>query len=101
MEAAEATPGQPTRVLASAREVTRWGESVFRNGSVSEEAMRAAAAVLARMAALYRKLEVSAVRAVATSAIRDTRNQKEFLETGFRGSGRARGNHLRTRGKRG
>ena len=41
MEAAEAAPGQATRVLASDREVTRLGESVFRNGSVSEEAMRA------------------------------------------------------------
>ena len=31
------------------------------------------------MAALYRKLDVVGVRAVATSAIRDTRNQREFL----------------------
>src|ERR1700724_928012 len=87
MEAAEVIPGQPARVLASDREVTRLGESVFRNGSVSEEAMRAAAAVLARMAALYRKLEVAAVRAVATSAIRDTRNQKEFLERASEAAG--------------
>src|SRR5581483_4246875 len=35
MEAAEVAPGQPIRVLASDREVTRLGESVFRNGSVS------------------------------------------------------------------
>src|ERR1051326_5958310 len=32
------------------------------------------------MCLLYKKLEVVGVRAVATSAIRDTRNQKEFLE---------------------
>jgi exopolyphosphatase/guanosine-5'-triphosphate,3'-diphosphate pyrophosphatase len=80
MEAAELLPGQPPRVLASDREVTRLGESVFRTGSVSEEALAAACAVLARMAALYRKLDVIGVRAVATSAIRDTNNQKEFLE---------------------
>jgi exopolyphosphatase/guanosine-5'-triphosphate,3'-diphosphate pyrophosphatase len=72
-------PGQPTRVLASDREVTRLGESVFRGGAVSEEAMQSACAVLERMAALYRKLEVVGVRAVATSAVRDTRNQREFL----------------------
>src|SRR4051812_38121359 len=79
MEAAEVLPGEPSRVLASDREVTRLGESVFRTGSVSEEAMNGACAVLARMAELYRKLDVIGVRAVATSAIRDAHNQKEFL----------------------
>jgi exopolyphosphatase/guanosine-5'-triphosphate,3'-diphosphate pyrophosphatase len=80
MEAAEVKPGQPTRILASDREVTRLGESVFRNGSVSEEAIQATCTVLVRMADLYRRLEVAGVRAVATSAIRDSRNQREFLE---------------------
>jgi exopolyphosphatase/guanosine-5'-triphosphate,3'-diphosphate pyrophosphatase len=79
MEAAEVLPGQPARVLASDREVTRLGESVFRTGSVSEEAAKATCAVLARMAELYRKLDVIGVRAVATSAIRDAHNQKDFL----------------------
>ena len=80
MEAAEVAAGQPTRVLASDREVTRLGESVFRAGAVSEEALAATCAVLARMAALYRKLDVVGVRAVATSAIRDTKNQRDFLD---------------------
>jgi exopolyphosphatase/guanosine-5'-triphosphate,3'-diphosphate pyrophosphatase len=79
MEAAEVVPGQPPRILASDREVTRLGENVFRNGSVSEEAAKNTCAVLARMAALYRKLEVAGVRAVATSAVRDAQNQAEFL----------------------
>ncbi len=87
MEAAEAAPGQATRILGSDREVTRLGESVFRSGSVSEDAMRATMDVLVRMAALYRKLEVTAVRAVATSAIRDTHNQKEFLERASEAAG--------------
>jgi exopolyphosphatase/guanosine-5'-triphosphate,3'-diphosphate pyrophosphatase len=79
MEAAEVVPGQPPRILASDREVTRLGESVFRTGSVNEEAARNTCAVLARMASLYRKLEVAGVRAVATSAVRDAQNQHEFL----------------------
>lgn len=79
MEAAEVVPGQPARVLASDREVTRLGESVFRIGLVSEPALRETCAVLERMANLYRRLEVVGVRAVATSAIRDTSNQREFL----------------------
>src|ERR1039457_5759200 len=62
MEAAEVAPAQPARVLASEREVTRLGESVFRTGSVGEEAIKATCAVLARMAGLYRKLDVVGVR---------------------------------------
>lgn len=80
MEAAEVTPGQSPRILASDREVTRLGESVFRTGSVSEDAIQATCRVLERMAGLYRKLEVVGVRAVATSAIRDAHDQKEFIE---------------------
>src|ERR1041385_5960358 len=64
MEAAEVSPGQPVRILASEREVTRLGESVFRSGSVSDEALKATCAVLARMAGVYRKLDVVGVRAV-------------------------------------
>src|SRR5512135_800669 len=79
MEAAEVVPGQPARILASEREVTRLGESVFRTGSVSEEALRNTCVVLARMAGLYRRLDVVGVRAVATSAIRDSGNQRQFL----------------------
>ena len=87
MEAAEVVAGQPPRVLASEREVTRLGESVFRTGAVSEEALKTTCAVLARMAALYRRLDVVGVRAVATSAIRDTRNQAEFLERASEAAG--------------
>src|SRR3954471_24259308 len=79
MEGAEVLPGQPPKVLGSDREVTRLGESVFRTGSVSEEALKTTCAVLTRMAALYRKLDAVGVRAVATSAIRDASNQKDFL----------------------
>src|SRR5579863_275951 len=79
MEAAEVLQGQPTRILASDREVTRLGESVFRGGAVSEESLKSTCAVLARMSELYHRLDVVGVRAVATSAIRDTRNQREFL----------------------
>jgi exopolyphosphatase/guanosine-5'-triphosphate,3'-diphosphate pyrophosphatase len=80
MLAAEVAPGSAVRILASEREVTRLGESVFRTGSISEEAMSLTCAVLAKMAARYKALEVAGVRAVATSSARDARNQAEFLE---------------------
>ncbi|MEO8659071.1 MAG: Ppx/GppA phosphatase family protein [Bryobacteraceae bacterium] len=66
--------------LAEDRQVTRLGESVFRTGQVSREAMELVCGVLTRFAATYGKLSVTAVRAVATSAIRDASNQAEFLE---------------------
>ena len=79
MEAAEVVPGSPTRILASEREVTRLGESVFRTGRISEDAIVLNCAVLARMAAAYRALGVIGFRAVATSSVREARNQTEFL----------------------
>jgi exopolyphosphatase/guanosine-5'-triphosphate,3'-diphosphate pyrophosphatase len=80
MEAAEVTPGAPMRVLASERVVTRLGESVFRSGLISKEALELTCSVLAHMTQQYQKLEVMGVRAVATSAVRDSRNQAEFVE---------------------
>jgi exopolyphosphatase/guanosine-5'-triphosphate,3'-diphosphate pyrophosphatase len=79
MQAAEVTPGSPTRVLASDRQVVRLGESVFRLGAISAEAMELTCGVLARMAEQYKKLDVVGTRAVATSAVRDASNQAEFL----------------------
>jgi exopolyphosphatase/guanosine-5'-triphosphate,3'-diphosphate pyrophosphatase len=79
MEAAEVVPGSPTRILASERQVTRLGETVFRTGRVSEDAIALNCEVLAKMAAIYRALDVIGVRAVATSSVREARNQAEFL----------------------
>ncbi len=68
------------RVLAEDRQVTRLGESVFRTGRISEEALTFLTATLERMAGVYQKLNVDRVRAVATSAVRDAGNQEEFIE---------------------
>jgi exopolyphosphatase/guanosine-5'-triphosphate,3'-diphosphate pyrophosphatase len=80
MEAAELLPGSPMRVLASERVVTRLGENVFRNGVIAQEALELTCSVLARMAQQYQKLDVVGLRAVATSAVRDARNQADFIE---------------------
>jgi exopolyphosphatase/guanosine-5'-triphosphate,3'-diphosphate pyrophosphatase len=79
MIAAEAPPGEQPRVLLSERVVTRLGESVFRDGRISAQAMEEVERVLARMADAYKKLDIAGVRAVATSAVRDASNQLEFL----------------------
>lgn len=80
MLCAEAAPGGVTRVLAEDREVTRIGESVFSAGEVSASTMDLVTGVLNRMHRTYSALDPAGVRAVATSAVRDARNQQSFLE---------------------
>ena len=97
MQAAEVNPGSAMRVLATDREVTRLGASVFRQGRISDEAADFVCQVLKRMAQAYASLDVSGVRAVATSAVRDASNQAEFLARAYRGGRFPGGGHLRTR----
>src|SRR5581483_1073832 len=79
MLAADVNQGE-TRVLAEDRQVTRLGESVFRSGQISKEALDFLCATLARMSAAYSRLDIVGIRAVATSAVRDAGNQAEFLQ---------------------
>jgi len=67
-------------ILAEDRQVTRLGAGVFRSGRISQEAKQFVCENLARMAQVYRRLDVVGVRAVATSAVRDASNQQDFLE---------------------
>ena len=76
----ETGPGGELRTLALDRQVTRLGESVFRNGIVSAEAMEFLCRQLQAHAAIYRTHDVRAIRAVATAAIRDASNRQEFLQ---------------------
>jgi len=78
--AAEANPSEPVRTLFAERQVARLGAGVFRDGRLSPASMDFACQILERMAAEYRKLNVLAVRAVGTSALRDATNRAEFLE---------------------
>ena len=80
MQAADWSADRPPELLAEDRDVTRLGESVFRDGQVSAPAMDRTVRVLQRMAETLRSSEVLGFRAVATSAIRDARNQEEFLQ---------------------
>ncbi|MBV8708426.1 MAG: exopolyphosphatase, partial [Acidobacteriaceae bacterium] len=79
-----------TTVLAQDRQVTRLGESVFRTGRISDDAMDFLVATLSRMASVYSRLNILGVRAVATSAVRDASNQQEFLQR----AGEALGTHV-------
>ncbi len=80
MMAAEVSPEGEMRTLATDRQVIRLGQSVFRTGRIDRQAIEDAAVTLRRMAQAYGKLDVLAVRAVATSAVRDAGNQREFIQ---------------------
>jgi len=62
------------------REVTRLGESVFRDGFLSPEAIASTVKVLRRFHRGVQKAGADVVRVVATSALRDARNSRAFLE---------------------
>jgi len=76
---AEVEPERPVRTLASERVVTRLGTSVFSEGSISKEAMTSLCAILRRFRATIQRHHAMGARAVATSAVRDARNQEEFI----------------------
>src|SRR3984893_2047557 len=62
------------------REVTRLGESVFRSGLLSPEAIALTVKVLRRFHRAVQKAGADTLRVVATSALRDARNSRAFLE---------------------
>ncbi|MCX6623810.1 MAG: Ppx/GppA family phosphatase, partial [Acidobacteria bacterium] len=84
---AETAVGIPPRPLAEERQVMRLGASVFRNGRISQEATASVCDLLRTMAATYQKFDVLAVRAVATSAVRDASNQQEFIQRASEAAG--------------
>ena len=79
LEVVEITGDGPPSVIGSERQVTRVGESVFRTGRVSAEAVEVLCDVFGQMGELCRSLDVKGIRAVATSALRDAANTAEFL----------------------
>jgi exopolyphosphatase / guanosine-5'-triphosphate,3'-diphosphate pyrophosphatase len=62
------------------REVTRLGESVFQSGFLSPEAIALTVKVLRRFHRAAQRAGADLVRVVATSALRDARNSRAFLE---------------------
>jgi exopolyphosphatase/guanosine-5'-triphosphate,3'-diphosphate pyrophosphatase len=67
------------RVLDREREMVRLGRSGFREGRLSERAMRDGLVALAKMTTLARLRGAERVVAVATSAVREAGNGEEFL----------------------
>ena len=72
--------GRRLQEIHEDRAVTRLGESVFRGGFLSPQAMEITVKVLRRFHRAAQKHAADIVRVVATSALRDARNSAAFLE---------------------
>lgn len=68
------------QTLHEDREVTRLGESVFADGALDPQAMALTIRVLKRFHRGAQACAVDRVRVVATSALRDSRNSRAFLD---------------------
>jgi exopolyphosphatase / guanosine-5'-triphosphate,3'-diphosphate pyrophosphatase len=77
--AAEFSEPLAMRPLESVRESVRLGKDAFETGILSEAAMDAAVGALCRFRERMDALEVAGYRAVATSAVRDSRNGHELI----------------------
>lgn len=73
-------PQRAPVVVLNEKVNARLGKDLGRTGAISDKAMRAALAALARYAALLRLLGVDDVECVATAAARDASNGPQFLE---------------------
>jgi len=71
---------QHLRLVHEDREVTRLGESVFRTGALDPHAMEHTIKVLRRFHRTCQGHGVDSVRVVATSALRDSRNSRAFVD---------------------
>ncbi len=72
--------GHRLEAIHEDREVTRLGESVFHSGFLSPDAIDNTIKVLRRFHRAVQDRAVDSVRVVATSAMRDARNSRAFME---------------------
>src|ERR1051325_6941498 len=68
------------RILAQGRQPVRLGQDVFRTGKLNPQAVEAGLKVLADFKGLARHYRVKAVRAAATSAMREASDRRSFLK---------------------
>lgn len=76
---AEVEPDGTYRVLDEEREMVRLGHGLFERGRLSAAAMERGLAALAKMKAIADGYQVTELRAVATSAVREASNGRAFV----------------------
>ncbi|MBW6468150.1 MAG: Ppx/GppA family phosphatase, partial [Coriobacteriia bacterium] len=80
MRVVEAPVGGVRRTLDDEKAYTRIGRGMGATGRLSDDAITDAVAVLRRMMSIAEQHGVSHVRAVATAAVREAANAREFVD---------------------
>src|SRR5436190_12278426 len=80
MDVAEVRPEGSIHLLDSLKKGVQLGKDAFTEGYLSEEAIRAACALLRDFKKVMDSYGVSRYRAVATSAVRESSNSDTFLD---------------------
>ncbi|HUK22155.1 MAG TPA: Ppx/GppA phosphatase family protein [Gemmatimonadales bacterium] len=81
---AELQPDGSYRVLDEDREMTRLGTGLFETGELRPETMELSLQVIGRMKAIAEGFAVQDLRAIATSAVREASNGREFCNEAWR-----------------
>src|ERR687893_3114892 len=76
---ADVSTGGVIRVVNEMKAAPRLGAGLQRSGELTSEAIDRAVETLTRMATLARQMGAKRIEAVATSAVRDAANAREFL----------------------
>ncbi|HWZ28982.1 MAG TPA: hypothetical protein VNX15_10490, partial [Gemmatimonadales bacterium] len=81
---AEVQPDGSYRILDEDREMTRLGHGLYDNGRIGEEPMAHSLRVLGRMKAIVEGFGVGELRTIATSAVREASNGREFVREAWK-----------------
>ena len=75
------------KILATSRAAVRLGRDVFRQGKISPAVMEQGVAAFVEFETMLHEFKVTRYRAVATSALRDATNSREFIQRVQRATG--------------
>ena len=81
---AEVQPDGSYRILDEDREMTRLGHGLYDDGRIGEEPMAHSLRVLGRMKAIVEGFGVGELRTIATSAVREASNGREFVREAWK-----------------
>jgi len=81
---AEYQPDGSYRVLDEDRQMTRLGRGLYRSGRLGDESMEQSLQAVGRMKAIAEGFGVTELRAIATSAVREAANGRDFVREAWR-----------------
>src|SRR5207249_7273521 len=81
---AEVQPDGSYRVLDQDREMTRLGRGLYRDGRLGDTPMQQSLQALGRMKAIADGFAVAELRAIATAAVREAADRRDFVSQAWR-----------------